>query len=175
MSQSPTAMPNEWPSLPDDAERQPSRRGKLDLAQLYKLRVVNRLSFGEIAKATGLSKSSVWDALQRLEKVLPDPDQVEAYREIRPMLFTAIEEKLMASLADDATIAKASLNNRAYAFQQIHTARRLEEGKSTENMAMLSKLIDQRHNSLFPSTPQMVLTKPAAVPVGADEGPEEPS
>ena len=33
-------------------------------------------------------------------------------------------------------VQKASLNNVAYAFSQIHTARRLEEDKSTSNQSV---------------------------------------
>ena len=38
---------------------------------------------------------------------------------------------MLQDLSSEDKRAKASLNNVAYAFNQIHTARRLEEGKST--------------------------------------------
>lgn len=138
---------------PNDSGRFLERNHKqLDLVQAYKLRVVNRLSFAEIAKALGVPKSSVHAALQRLQKLVPDPDVVRAYEEVRPTLLTAVEQRLIASLTDEAAIEKASLNNRAYAFQQVFNARRLEQGKSTENMALLSKLIESAHQTLFVDT-----------------------
>ena len=130
---------------PNDAERSLEPKGKrLDLAQVWKLRVVNRLSYGEIARAVGASKSSIHAALHRLSKLVPDPDAVKAYGEVRPTLLTAVEYRLMASLTDGETIQKASLNNRAYAFQQVFNARRLEEGKATEHLSVVSRLLDER-------------------------------
>lgn len=127
---------------PNDTERSLDRRPKrLDVAQTWKLRVVNRLSLAEIARSLGVAKSSVHAALQRLQKLIPDPEMTKAYEEVRPTLLTAVEQKLMASLADDETLQKASLNNRAYAFQQVFNARRLETGQSTQNHAVLAKLM----------------------------------
>ena len=42
---------------------------------------------------------------------------------------------MVQAMMDPESIAKASLNNRAYAFTQVHNARRLEEGKSTSNVS----------------------------------------
>ena len=62
---------------PNDAERTLEPKGKrLDLAQIWKLRVVNRLSYGEIARSLGVAKSSVHAALHRLQKLIPDPEMV---------------------------------------------------------------------------------------------------
>ena len=62
----------------------------------------------------------------------------------------------VASLTDPETLKKASLNNRAYAFTQVHQARRLEEGKSTENVNVLSKMIGQANADPFGKTTQPV-------------------
>jgi hypothetical protein len=56
-------------------------------------------------------------------------------------LLSAAEERLIASLVDEEAIEKASLNNRAYAFQQPHNARRLEQGKSNLNVGLLGRLV----------------------------------
>lgn len=134
----------------NDPERSLEPTGKrLDLAQVWKLRVVNRLSYGEIARSLGVAKSSVHAALQRLQKLVPDPGVVKAYQEVRTTLLTAVEYRLMASLTDEDTLQKASLNNRAYAFQQVFNARRLETGESTQNLSVLSKLIDETVLNLY--------------------------
>ena len=135
---------------PNDSERSLEPRGKrLDLAQVWKLRVMNRLSYGEIARAVGASKSSIHAALHRLSKLVPDPDAVKAYGEVRPTLLTAVEYRLMASLLDEDALEKASLNNRAYAFQQVFNARRLEEGKATEHLSVVSRLLDERVQNMY--------------------------
>lgn len=74
--------------------------------------------------------------------------------------MSAAEEQLIASLLDPDKIAKASLNNVAYAFQQIHTARRLEEGKSTENKSIISAMLDGAHNRLFASDKYVAPSQP---------------
>jgi len=138
---------------PNDAERSLDRRPtRLDVAQVWKLRVVNRLSLAEIARSLGVAKSTVHAALQRLQKLVPDPDLVKAYEEVRPTLLTAVEYRLIGSLMDEETLQKASLNNRAYAFQQVFNARRLELGESTENVSLLSKLVESAHATLFKDT-----------------------
>ena len=135
---------------PNDTEQSfDLTRKRLDLAQVWKLRVVNRLSYGEIARAVGASKSSIHAALHRLQKLIPDPEMVSAYQEVRPTLLTAVEYRLMASLTDGETIQKASLNNRAYAFQQVFNARRLEEGKATEHLSVVSRLLDERVQNMY--------------------------
>ena len=51
-------------------------------------------------------------------------------------LLSAAEFELLRKLVDAGKIEKASLNNMAYAFSQIHTARRLEDGKTTSNVGV---------------------------------------
>lgn len=127
---------------PNDSGRFLERnRKRLDLAQIWKLRVVNRLSLAEIARTLGVAKSTVHAALQRIQTLIPDPEVTRAYEEVRPTLLTAVEQRLMASLLDEDTLEKASLNNRAYAFQQVFNARRLETGQSTQNHSLLGKLM----------------------------------
>jgi predicted DNA-binding protein YlxM (UPF0122 family) len=135
---------------PNDSERSLDlQRKRLDLAQVWKLRVVNQLSYGEIARSLGVAKSSVHAALQRLHKLVPDPDVVKAYAEVRPTLLTAVEYRLMASLTDEEALQKASLNNRAYAFQQVFNARRLEDGKATGHLSVISRMLDETVGNLY--------------------------
>jgi hypothetical protein len=110
-----------------------------------------------------VSESAVAQALAKYQHVLNGLQQgeLEAYRKHRTELFTVTERQLMASLTDADKLAKASLNNVAYAFQQIHTARRLEEGKSTENKSIITAMLDGAHDKLYKSTPQHIDPAPA--------------
>ena len=54
----------------------------------------------------------------------------------RIQILTGIEAELLRHLADPDRLKKASINNLAYAFYQINNARRLEEGRSTQNLDM---------------------------------------
>jgi hypothetical protein len=128
---------------------------KLDLVHAYKLRVVNRLSFAEIAKALNRPKSTVHAALQQLNALVPDPEAVEAFNAVEASILTSAKARLLASCLDTDVIAKASLNNRAYAFSQVANHERLVKGQSTQNYNVLSRLIVQADQSLFtkPSDP----------------------
>lgn len=106
----------------------------------------------EIAKRCKVAESSVQQALAKYSHLLNElqPGALEAYRARRSDLLTLVERELMTSLLDPAAIAKSSLNNRAYAYTQVHTSRRLEEEKSTANSsAVLHVLIEQQHSQLF--------------------------
>ena len=134
------------PSANATAPRQvgrPSRTAgpKIDLCQAYKLRVINRLSYKEIARTLGVAKSSVHAALTRLNQVMPDPEQVQAFEEVEPFILTSVKMKLLASLTDEECIKKASLNNRGFAFTQVANHERLVKGQSTGNIGLLTKAI----------------------------------
>lgn len=117
--------------------------------------------YSEIATRMKVTESSVAQALFKYQHLLNglQHGELNAYRKNRTELFTITERELMGSLLDPDKIAKASLNNVAYAFQQVHTARRLEEGKSTENKSIITAMLDDAHNSLY---------KPVIPPVVSD-------
>jgi hypothetical protein len=119
-----------------------------DILKAYRLRVLNHLSYQEIADQLGEPKSSVYKALAQLVALTHDHERMQQYEEIRPALLSSAEERLLASLVDEDTIEKASLNNRAYAFQQLHNARRLEAGKSNLNIGLLGRLIVRAEEEL---------------------------
>lgn len=126
----------------------------------------------EIAKRCKVAESSVQQALAKYSNILNDlqPGTIEAYRARRSDLLTLVESKLMASLADNEALAKSSINNRAYAFTAVHTARRLEEEKSTANSSsVLHVLIEQQHSQLFSKS------KHSSTPHVQATGPSEPS
>ena len=110
--------------------------------RLLKLRIEKRLSYGEIAALTGIPKPTVYDRLRWFEALIGDPDELKAYESSRGQILSAVEKKLVTDMANEERRAKASLNNTAYAFGQIHSARRLEEGKSTSNLSIHASLIE---------------------------------
>jgi hypothetical protein len=126
---------------------------KLDLVQAYKLRVQNRLSYAEIAQTLGVPKSTVHAALQRLNDLMPDPDAVAAFEAVEATILTSAKERLLRSCLDEDTIAKASLNNRAYAFTQIAMQERLVKGQSTQNLGLFSRIVVQVDQELFKRNP----------------------
>jgi hypothetical protein len=133
-----------------------------DVLKAYRLRVLNRLSYQDIADHLGEPKSSVYKALAQLVALTHDHERMQQYEEIRPALLSVAEERLVASLVDEETIAKATLNNRAYAFTQLHNARRLESGQSTANLSVLGKIVTEvqpegRARDLFKRTAAFIV------------------
>lgn len=93
------------------------------------------LSQLEIAKKLGVSKQAISKRLQgALAKI--DGDVLEAYRPHKIAVLESIEQWLLSALVDDTRLKKATLGNVAYAFTQIHQARRLESGESTSNLSL---------------------------------------
>ncbi len=137
------------PTLDEPGRTLDHPRKPLDLVQAYKLRVVNRLSYAEIAKALNVPKSTVHAALHRLTALVPDPEAVQAFEEVEVSILTSAKEKLLASLVDPDAIQKASLNNRAYAFSQVATHERLLKNKSTVNVGIWAQVIQGAKNSLM--------------------------
>lgn len=105
-----------------------------DLAKCLDLHVKG-IPNTEIAKIVGTKSSTVHLALQRFKSVFTELEYIDDYRATKTRLLEAAELRLLKSMLDEATIEKASLNNRAYAFQQVYQALRLERGQSTANVS----------------------------------------
>lgn len=120
-------------------------RGKIDTAKAFEMRYVRGLKIEEIAKYFGCSSSAVTQKLGRFKGILCEKDEIDTYEEKKSQLLSSVELKLLMKLACPGAIKKATLNNAAYAFTQIHTANRLTKGQSTENVnnLQLTMTLDQ--------------------------------
>ncbi len=139
--------------MPVPATKSPGkapRQRKFDHGAALEL-AVQGWRYSDIATRYKVSESAVKCALAKYQHLLNglQNGELEHYRKQRTELLTLTERELMCSLLDPDKLAKASLNNAAYAFSQIHTARRLEEGKSTENKSIISAMLDSAHGKLF--------------------------
>lgn len=109
---------------------------------------IKGLGAEDIAKALGLSKAVVTKRLEPFHKLLGElhpsnvEESLELYAKKRKMLFEAAELRTLQSLMCPEKHAKATLNQAAYAFQQIFNARRLEDNKSTHNINGLFGVVD---------------------------------
>jgi len=107
---------------------------KIDIAKAIELRLKNGLSYGAIGKQLGCSRGYVHKTLQRFLNILKPPEAVEYYEKFKTQLLSSAEMVILEKIVDTETVAKASLNNAAYAFTALHNAGRLEKGKSTQNV-----------------------------------------
>ena len=120
-----------------DVNNSKSISSRINIAEALKLRLVNHLSYQEIADRYGVCKSAVYQALKRFLSILVEPDELAAYKNHKVDLLSSAEMKLLERLVNDEVMEKASLNNVAYAFKQLFDSGRLEQGKSTGNINIL--------------------------------------
>jgi len=112
-----------------------TERYEPDLVDIIRWKVQNGLNWVEISRMTGIPRTTLRERFQAVVTML-DPKRLEEYRGSRIQILTGIEAELLRHLADPDRLKKASINNLAYAFYQINNARRLEEGRSTQNLDM---------------------------------------
>jgi hypothetical protein len=87
--------------------------------------------------------------LQRFQRFLDNPEDLGAYDQNRTSVLNALELELLRSLADGEAIQKASLRDRTIAFGTVFDKRRLEAGKSTENLGLLGRIVVESAKDLF--------------------------
>ena len=134
-------LPTQTDSIPNDPISQDTTdRNQIDVSRAFKLRAVNRLSYGEIAKQLNCSKSGVYDALQPFLKLIDNPNEVQAYVQNKEFVFNALEWELVKDLTDEDKRKKASLNNTAFTFNTVANQNRLEQGKATANIANIHEI-----------------------------------
>ena len=115
---------------------------KLDVGKAYELRQ-RGLTYQEIGDRYGVTNGAVHLQLKRFQALLPDPGVTKHYDDHRANVLTAVEHALVQDMLDPERRAKASLNNTAYAFQQVANLRRLEQGKATSHVAILQLAASQ--------------------------------
>jgi len=91
----------------------------------------------EIGKYFGVSRQAIQQRLDGIWDKL-DTEKLEAYRANRVALLEASELEVLSWLVKNDKLEKASGNNLAYMLTQVHQARRLEAGESTQNVALHS-------------------------------------
>ncbi len=89
----------------------------------------------EIGDYFNVSKQAIHAKLKGLFDML-DQDNIQAYKKNKVALFTAVEMHLLQELVNAKRLKKASTGNIAYAFDKIAIHNRLEQGLSTENVAI---------------------------------------
>ncbi len=117
------------------------------LANIIKLRMQGA-NGAEIGRYFGVTKQTISERIQGIWDKL-DHDKLEAYRVNRVNLLEAGELEILSYMGKSEVLAKASGNNLAYMFTQLHTARRLESDLSTSNVALhtIVEQIEQEERS----------------------------
>jgi predicted DNA-binding protein YlxM (UPF0122 family) len=136
--------------LVQSEEKKKKLINRIDVQKALKLRLQGN-SFSEIGAVFGVSPQAVEQRLDGFKEFLAgitDIGQLESYAEERKSILNAAEMTLLRSVLDEEAIKKAPLAARTMAFGVLYDKRRLEEGKSTENLGILGKLIVQSEGEL---------------------------
>ena len=117
-----------------------SPKRKMDLNKALILRSKG-MSYTDIAHKVGVSNHSVVSkGIKNFLASLPSNEQLKELERLKIPILKATMSKMVVGLNDQDKMKAASLNNVAYAFTQVHTALRLEEGKSTSNVSYADSL-----------------------------------
>jgi hypothetical protein len=123
---------------------------RIDIQKALKLRLQGN-TFEEIGTVLGVSKQAVeqrLDGFKEFFRGITGIGDINAYAEERKQILSAAEQTLLRSVLDEQAIQKAPLASRVMAFGVLYDKRRLEEGKSTENLGILGKLIISSEDEL---------------------------
>jgi len=113
----------------------PKKSYKFDIGQALALRLNNGLSYEQIGKQLGVSNVAIYKGLKPFLEALSDPGAIQAFESNEPKLISAAKAKIFTQIVNDEVLKKASLNNLAYAYDKLNYVKRLEEDKSTANIA----------------------------------------
>ena len=116
---------------------------KINLVEALQLRFVNKLTYKQIGEKYGVSAQAVEQRISRFKEKFGDSEEIQQYTSNRDGILTVVEREILARIVDPSKLEKATINNLAYAFQQVFNARRLEEGKSTANLHGIYGLVLQ--------------------------------
>jgi DNA-binding CsgD family transcriptional regulator len=108
---------------------------KIDVKRAVKMRMQGQ-SYGQIAKAFGVTRQSVAYHLRPMTRMLGNTGILEAYQAHKSDLIDGVQLKLVMELLDEEKIKKASLGNVAYSVRQLNDILRLERDLSTSNVAV---------------------------------------
>jgi hypothetical protein len=125
----------------------PEYRGKIDLAEAFKLKFKNNYTYRMLADRYGVVPAAVHGALKQFLNLMHSPEQSAVYEEKRAEILNAVEFRIVKQMVNKKKLKAASLNNLAYAASQINNMIRLEKGQPTsitESLdADLSGLLDR--------------------------------
>ncbi len=107
---------------------------KIDVAKALELKLKKGLPYNEIGKYFNCSGQAAQQQLKRFTDLLASTGDIEALRANKAEILDSVELKLLNDLVDKDKRKNASLNNVAYALQNINNMNRLEKGQATANI-----------------------------------------
>jgi len=116
-------------------KKQLIKQKKVNVEKALVMRLINGMSYSDIAKYFDVSHQAINQALKPFIEALEDTNAIKAFEQNESNLINAAKMKIFSHLVANETLKKASLNNLAYAYDRLNVVKRLEEDKSTANIA----------------------------------------
>ena len=105
-------------------------RPPYDLPTILRMKM-NGKSLRAIAKVYGVTHQAIAKKLKGVFAML-DPERLQAYREQKVELLTAMEERILTELCQPSRLKRVNFID----FGIIYDKNRLEQGKSTANISL---------------------------------------
>ena len=123
---------------------------KIDLEEAFRLRYIKGLTLEEVGKVFNVSASAVQQRLGKFVKALPDPDQIQVFKDNMSNMLTGGMLKVFMSALEDGTIDNAKLWEKSNFFGMMFDKMRLLENKSTQNIAVkeITKEIEELEKAI---------------------------
>ena len=104
---------------------------KIDIAEAFKLRFKNNLSFRAIAEVFNCDPSAVYKALEPFTKLIKNSQDTSIYETNKAGILNSVQFEIVKQMVNKDKLKSASLNNLAYAASQVDNMIRLEKGQPT--------------------------------------------
>jgi len=117
---------------------------KVNLEKALDLHLNHGLNYMQIAKMLGCSEQAVQNRLSKIKKVLTDRSELEYYRQNRIDVLEGLEWKILGDLSDPKKRKRASYGQQGLVLAQVNNIKRLEQGKSTHNIAYIKMLQESK-------------------------------
>ena len=123
----------------------------VDTGKLLELRYVNGLSFESIADLVGLSTSAVYQRLKRFEPLMARADTEGQFQARESNILAGLRADLLAHMANGLSAENAQDKVSPYQavgmYGILFDKQRLLDGKSTANIAALTRIIEVSQES----------------------------
>ena len=124
--------------MKEKMDKKPDKRGKvvahIDKAKALELYLKKGMTYEEIGKYFGVCRQAVHNSLKKFKDVIQSKGEISAMRANKAEILDSVELTLINDMMDKDKRKNASLNNVAYALQNVSNMNRLEKGQSTANI-----------------------------------------
>lgn len=125
----PREKPTGRPKGSKHSEKTIHRKKVSRIVELHLKNVSNR----DIASTEQISHQTVQNVLNDFKPFFKEIPNLDKFKTVKADILDAALLMLLKSMMDQDKIEKASVNNLAYAAQQVFSMSRLERGQSTSN------------------------------------------